>query len=47
MYKVVMKTLYPASMREATERLVKTIDVTYANADLKQVANNKIKLKSE
>ena len=37
---VVMQTAEPASTREATERMVKTIDITYEKADLKQVVND-------
>ena len=45
MREVVMHTLELASTREATEILVKILDSTYENADLKQVADNKTNLK--
>ena len=34
-----MKTAEPVSTREATERLLKTLNSTYAKADLEQVVN--------
>ena len=37
---VVMQTVEPSSIREATEILVNILGITYDNADLKQVANN-------
>ena len=40
MREVSIKTAEPASTREATGRLIKILDCTYANADLKQVADN-------
>ena len=33
MREVVMQTAEPVSIREATERLVKILDITYANED--------------
>ena len=42
-----MKTEEPASTREATEILVKIINITYAKADLKQVADNATQLNAE
>ena len=47
MHKVVMQTAEPSSAREATERMVKTLDSTYAKACLKQVSNNATKLNDE
>ena len=47
MRKVVMQTAEIASTREATERMVKIIDITYANADLKQVDYNKNQMNAE
>ena len=44
---VVMQTAETYSTIEATGRLVKTIDVKYANEDLKQVADNATQLNSE
>ena len=44
---VVMQIAEPASTREATERMVKILDSTYAKADLNQVANNPSHLNSE
>ena len=37
---VVMQTEEPASTWEANERMVKTLDSTYENADLKQAVND-------
>ena len=39
---VVMQTAEPVSTIEATERLVNILNITYANAYLKQVDNNEI-----
>ena len=39
MREVVMQTAEPTSTREVTQRMVKTLDSTYANADLKHVVN--------
>ena len=47
MRKLVMQTAEPASKIEATKRLVKIIDITYVNADLKQVANNATQTNAE
>ena len=47
MRKVVMQTAEPASIREATERLIKIIDSTYAKVDLKQSANNSTHLNAK
>ena len=47
MRKVVMQTSEPVSTREATERLVKILDSTYAKDDLQQVAANTIHMISE
>ena len=40
MREAVMQTADPVSTREATERMVKTINSTYENADLDQAVNN-------
>ena len=40
MRKVVMQTAEPASTQEATERMVKTLDSTYAKSYIKQVVNS-------
>ena len=40
MSEVVMKTAEPASTREATERMVKILDITYKKADLKKLVND-------
>ena len=42
MQKVVMQTAEPESIREATEIMVKIIDVTYAKIDLEQVSSNAV-----
>ena len=42
-----MQTAEPASTREATELMVKTLDSTYAEADLKKVTYNATQLDSE
>ena len=47
MHEVVMWTAEPDSTREATEILVKIIDINYVKADLKQVADNATQLNSE
>ena len=47
MRKVLMKTADPASTREATERMVKSVGSTYAKSDLKQVADNATQLNAE
>ena len=40
MREVVMQTAEPASTREDTERMVKTLDSTYAKSDLEQLVND-------
>ena len=45
--KVVIQTSEPASTGEATERLVKIIDVTYTKEELKQVASNAAHMNNE
>ena len=40
MCEVTIQTAEPVSTREATERLVKIIDITYAKADIKKEADN-------
>ena len=47
MHKVVMKNAEPAFTREATEILVKILDITYTKAYLKQVATKANQLNSE
>ena len=47
MREVVMHTAKPASTREATERLVKITDITYAKVDLKQIADNATHINDE
>ena len=42
-----MQTTETASKIDATDRLVKIFDSTYANADLKQVAYNATQLNTE
>ena len=40
MRKVLIQTAEPVSSREATERLVKILDITYAKSYLKQISDN-------
>ena len=47
MSEVVIQTAEPVSIREATERLVKILEINCAMADLKQVTNNKTHMNSE
>ena len=47
MSKVVMHTADPYSTIEATEILVKTVEITYAKADLKQVAASATQMNNE
>ena len=47
MCKVVINIAETDSAREATEILVKILDITYAKADLKQVAYNEIHMDAE
>ena len=47
MHEVVMKTAEPVSTREATERLLKALNSTYAKADLEHVATNTNHINSE
>ena len=42
-----MQTAEPDYTIEATSRLVKIRDITYAKADLKHIANNKTQLNPE
>ena len=35
-----MQTVEPLSTREASERLLKILDTTYSNADIKKLADN-------
>ena len=44
---VVMQTAEPAYMQKAIEQMVKIFDITYAKADLKQVADNATHLNAE
>ena len=46
MREVVMQNSGPASKQEATEQMVKIIDSTFAEAELKQVADNATQLNS-
>ena len=45
-HKLIMQTTEIASTQEATERMVKILNSTYAKADLKKVADNKTQLNS-
>ena len=47
MHEVVMQTEEPDSTQEATEKMVKILDITYVKVDLKQVYNNATQLNSE
>ena len=47
MCEMVLLNSEPATTREATECMVKILDSTYANADLKQVANITTELNNE
>ena len=47
MHVVVMKTTEPDSTREATERLLKRFEITYAKEDFKQLANNATHINAE
>ena len=47
MREVLMHTAETVSTREATERLVKILNSTYAKADLEQVAANATHLNAE
>ena len=47
MLEVVMQTIEPDSIREATEKMVKILNSTYAKADLKQVFNNATQMNAE
>ena len=47
MREVSVKTSEPALIREATERLLKILDSTYAKADLKKIAGNATPLNYE
>ena len=47
MRKVVMHIVEPVSTREATEIYVKILNIIYAKADLKQVANNVTQMDAE
>ena len=42
-----MHTAEPNSTREATERMVKILEITYAKADLEQVVSNYSQLNGE
>ena len=44
MCNVVLQTTEPASTRDFTEILAKTLDSNYAKEDLEQVAANSVKL---
>ena len=47
MRKVVMQTAEPASKREATEKLVKILNISYATSDIEHVADKATKLNAE
>ena len=47
MREVVMQTAEPASTKEATERMLKILDSTYANSDLNLLADNPRHMNSE
>ena len=47
MCEVVIHTAEPSYIREATDILVKILDITYVKADLKQVADNATKINAE
>ena len=47
MREVVMKTEEQVSTKEATERLLKILNSTYAKSDLKQIANNVTQMNAE
>ena len=47
MREVVVHTIEPASTQEATEQMVKNLDSTYEESDLKQVADNATQLNAE
>ena len=44
---VVMQTTEPASTQEATERMVKILDITYTKAELEHVVSNASQLNAE
>ena len=44
---VVMQTVELASTREATDRMIKVLNVTYAKEDLNQIADNKTLVNTE
>ena len=47
MRKVVIQTKEPVSTREATDRMVKILDINYAKADIEQLAANKTHMNSD
>ena len=47
MCEVVIQTAEPASTQEATEKMLKILDSTYAKADLEQVATNASHMNAE
>ena len=47
MHEVVMQTAEPDSTREATERIMKILDSTYAKADLENIVANNNHLNAE
>ena len=47
MCEVAIQTAEPVSTREATDRMVKILDINYENADLEQVAANATHLNAE
>ena len=47
MRELVMQSEEPVSTREATERMVKVLDITYVKEEIKQVAENATQLNTE
>ena len=47
MWEVVMQNAELVSAREATERLMKILNITYAKADIKQVYDNATQMNAE
>ena len=47
MHEVAIQTAEPVSTREATDRMVKILDINYENADLEQVAANATHLNAD
>ena len=47
MHEVVMQNEEPDSTREATEKMIKTLDINYAKEELKQASDNATQLNAE